>query len=167
MFNLKIHACRRFVKTVIYRNKVNNKNSLITGVTAGGGGWEPLGTPYFDNSTKREATAAVGQPAYLHCRVRNLADRAVRQLILNPISVKKGNNFVKRNRSLSSVLFDKILKQSFMSLRRAGLQCSGVFMVVSTGDPGLQELQRYRRMWRAYPIKKKNLFHRYYVKDLH
>ncbi|CAH0588025.1 unnamed protein product [Chrysodeixis includens] len=49
---------------------------ILFGVTAGGGGWEPLGTPYFDNSTKREATAAVGQPAYLHCRVRNLADRA-------------------------------------------------------------------------------------------
>uniref|UniRef100_A0A2H1W3S0 SFRICE_021100 n=1 Tax=Spodoptera frugiperda TaxID=7108 RepID=A0A2H1W3S0_SPOFR len=29
-----------------------------------------------------------------------------------------------------------------MSLGRAGLQCSGVFMVVSTVDPGLQELQR-------------------------
>ncbi|GBP62722.1 hypothetical protein EVAR_56240_1 [Eumeta japonica] len=50
--------------------------SCRTGVSAGGGGWEPLGQPYFDNSTKREATAAVGQPAYLHCRVRNLADRA-------------------------------------------------------------------------------------------
>uniref|UniRef100_A0A2H1V613 SFRICE_034016 n=1 Tax=Spodoptera frugiperda TaxID=7108 RepID=A0A2H1V613_SPOFR len=53
-----------------------NSNIQKQGVTAGGGGWEPLGTPYFDNSTKREATAAVGQPAYLHCRVRNLADRA-------------------------------------------------------------------------------------------
>ncbi|CAF4827198.1 unnamed protein product [Pieris macdunnoughi] len=50
---------------------------ILFGVTSGGGGWEPLGQPYFDNSTKREATAAVGQPAYLHCRVRNLADRAV------------------------------------------------------------------------------------------
>ncbi|GBP63112.1 hypothetical protein EVAR_98100_1 [Eumeta japonica] len=37
---------------------------------------ESLGQPYFDNATKREYTAAVGQPAYLHCRVRNLADRA-------------------------------------------------------------------------------------------
>ncbi|KAF9807633.1 hypothetical protein SFRURICE_008846 [Spodoptera frugiperda] len=34
--------------------------------------------------------------------------------------------------------------QSFISLGRAGLQCSGVFMVVSTVDPGLQELQRLR-----------------------
>ncbi|XP_053611300.1 hemicentin-2-like [Plodia interpunctella] len=50
---------------------------ILFGVSAGGGGWEPLGQPYFDNSTKREATAAVGQPAYLHCKVRNLADRAV------------------------------------------------------------------------------------------
>ncbi|XP_045501124.1 hemicentin-2-like [Colias croceus] len=50
---------------------------ILFGVTAGGGGWEPLGQPYFDNTTRREATAAVGQPAYLHCRVRNLADRAV------------------------------------------------------------------------------------------
>ncbi|KAF9807835.1 hypothetical protein SFRURICE_000616 [Spodoptera frugiperda] len=35
-------------------------------------------------------------------------------------------------------------KQSFISLGRAGLQCSGVFMFVSTVDPGLQELQRGR-----------------------
>ncbi|XP_072938385.1 zwei Ig domain protein zig-8-like [Epargyreus clarus] len=33
--------------------------------------------PTFDNSTKREYTAAVGQPAYLHCRVKNLGDRSV------------------------------------------------------------------------------------------
>ncbi|XP_052742457.1 hemicentin-2 isoform X2 [Bicyclus anynana] len=33
--------------------------------------------PHFDNSTKREYTAAVGQPAYLHCRVKNLSDRSV------------------------------------------------------------------------------------------
>ncbi|KAF9787556.1 hypothetical protein SFRURICE_001608 [Spodoptera frugiperda] len=46
-------------------------------------------------------------------------------------------------------------KQSFISLGRAGLQCSGVFMFVSTVDPGLQELQRYGRLWRACPIKKK------------
>ncbi|KAF9800199.1 hypothetical protein SFRURICE_004412 [Spodoptera frugiperda] len=36
-------------------------------------------------------------------------------------------------------------RQSFISLRRAGLQCSGVSMFVSTVDPGLQELQRYGR----------------------
>ncbi|KAJ0175115.1 hypothetical protein K1T71_009256 [Dendrolimus kikuchii] len=38
---------------------------------------ESIGQPYFDNTTKREYTAAVGQPAYLHCRVKNLGDRAV------------------------------------------------------------------------------------------
>uniref|UniRef100_A0A2H1W7J6 SFRICE_009556 n=1 Tax=Spodoptera frugiperda TaxID=7108 RepID=A0A2H1W7J6_SPOFR len=38
--------------------------------------------------------------------------------------------------------FRSIKLQSFMSLGRAGLQCFGVFMVVSTVDPGLQELQR-------------------------
>uniref|UniRef100_A0A2H1VYW9 SFRICE_016170 n=1 Tax=Spodoptera frugiperda TaxID=7108 RepID=A0A2H1VYW9_SPOFR len=32
---------------------------------------------------------------------------------------------------------------SFMSLGCAGLQCSGVFMVVSSVDPGLQKLQRF------------------------
>ncbi|CAG9117196.1 unnamed protein product [Plutella xylostella] len=37
---------------------------------------EPSSQPYFDNATKREYTAAVGQPAYLHCRVKNLGDRA-------------------------------------------------------------------------------------------
>ncbi|KAK2577823.1 hypothetical protein KPH14_001092 [Odynerus spinipes] len=40
--------------------------------------WEqPFSQPYFDNTTKRETTTTVGQPAYLHCRVRNLGDRAV------------------------------------------------------------------------------------------
>ncbi|KAF9796639.1 hypothetical protein SFRURICE_012732 [Spodoptera frugiperda] len=43
--------------------------------------------------------------------------------------------------------------QSFMSLGLAGLQCSGVFKVVSTLDPGLKELQRYGRKWRTCTIK--------------
>ncbi|XP_026740955.1 limbic system-associated membrane protein-like [Trichoplusia ni] len=67
------------------------------GITAGGGGdsseeittttvdyglnitasTESVIQPYFDNATKRDYTAAVGQPAYLHCRVKNLGDRAV------------------------------------------------------------------------------------------
>ncbi|KAF9797115.1 hypothetical protein SFRURICE_019736 [Spodoptera frugiperda] len=34
-------------------------------------------------------------------------------------------------------------RQSLMSLERAGFQCSGVIMLVSTVDPGLQELQRF------------------------
>ncbi|CAH1153619.1 unnamed protein product [Phaedon cochleariae] len=33
--------------------------------------------PYFDNSTKKEYVTTVGQTAHLHCRVRNLGDRAV------------------------------------------------------------------------------------------
>uniref|UniRef100_A0A2H1W4X2 SFRICE_038680 n=1 Tax=Spodoptera frugiperda TaxID=7108 RepID=A0A2H1W4X2_SPOFR len=37
-----------------------------------------------------------------------------------------------------------------MSLGRAGLLCCGVFMVVSTVNPGAQELQRYRRLWRHW-----------------
>lgn len=40
--------------------------------------WDtPYAHPYFDNTTKRDITATVGQPALLHCRVRNLGDRAV------------------------------------------------------------------------------------------
>lgn len=33
--------------------------------------------PYFHNVLKRNYTAAVGQPAYLHCIVKNLGDREV------------------------------------------------------------------------------------------
>ncbi|CRK99597.1 CLUMA_CG012909, isoform A [Clunio marinus] len=33
--------------------------------------------PYFDNTTKRDITVTIGQTAILHCRVRNLGDRAV------------------------------------------------------------------------------------------
>lgn len=40
--------------------------------------WEQgLSYPYFDNSTRRDVITTVGQTAYLHCRVRNLGDRAV------------------------------------------------------------------------------------------
>ncbi|XP_011211388.2 V-set and immunoglobulin domain-containing protein 10 isoform X1 [Bactrocera dorsalis] len=39
----------------------------------GGGG----GEPQFENTTEREVIAAVGTTARLHCRVRNLGDRAV------------------------------------------------------------------------------------------
>ncbi|KAF9795192.1 hypothetical protein SFRURICE_004564 [Spodoptera frugiperda] len=42
-------------------------------------------------------------------------------------------------------------RQSFMCLGRAGLQCFGVLMVVSTVDTGLQELQRYDRRTRHCP----------------
>lgn len=40
--------------------------------------WETqYGLPFFDNTTKRDVIATVGQSAKLHCRVRNLGDRAV------------------------------------------------------------------------------------------
>ncbi|KAF7287718.1 hypothetical protein GWI33_003358 [Rhynchophorus ferrugineus] len=38
---------------------------------------QPFSQPYFDNTTRREYTTTVGQTAHLHCRVRNLGDRAV------------------------------------------------------------------------------------------
>jgi hypothetical protein len=38
---------------------------------------ENYSQPYFDNSTKRDITVTIGQTAVLHCRVRNLGDRAV------------------------------------------------------------------------------------------
>lgn len=38
---------------------------------------ENYSQPYFDNSTKRDITATIGQTSLLHCRVRNLGDRAV------------------------------------------------------------------------------------------
>lgn len=44
--------------------------------------WEqPFSQPYFDNTTRREVTTTVGQTAHLHCRVRNLGDRAVHIII--------------------------------------------------------------------------------------
>lgn len=83
-------------------------NVFISGISAGGGSadihedvvtttfdpgnitavTESVGQPYFDNITKREYTAAVGQPAYLHCRVKNLADRAVSD---SPNHLSEGN----------------------------------------------------------------------------
>ncbi|KAJ8669388.1 hypothetical protein QAD02_000647, partial [Eretmocerus hayati] len=40
--------------------------------------WEQsFSQPFFDNTTKKDTTTTIGQSAYLHCRVRNLGDRAV------------------------------------------------------------------------------------------
>ena len=38
---------------------------------------ENYAQPYFDNTTRRDITVTIGQTAMLHCRVRNLGDRAV------------------------------------------------------------------------------------------
>lgn len=95
-------------------------NVFISGISAGGGSphihedvitttldpgnitavTESVGQPYFDNNTKREYTAAVGQPAYLHCRVKNLADRAVSD---NPnlTQAHKLKHYYVKSRSLS------------------------------------------------------------------
>lgn len=60
---------------------------LITGFVQGGSEqnthWDqPFSQPYFDNSTRWEVTTTVGLTAHLHCRVRNLGDRAVRILLI-------------------------------------------------------------------------------------
>ncbi|XP_055387744.1 protein sidekick-1-like isoform X2 [Condylostylus longicornis] len=40
--------------------------------------WDnPYLEPYFDNTTRRDVTVTVGQTALLHCKVKNLGDRAV------------------------------------------------------------------------------------------
>ena len=38
---------------------------------------ENYAQPYFDNTTRRDITVTIGQTSILHCRVRNLGDRAV------------------------------------------------------------------------------------------
>lgn len=57
---------------------------IVTSQSSGGESpssyWdENYSSPYFDNSTKRDITATIGQTSLLHCRVRNLGDRAVRE----------------------------------------------------------------------------------------
>lgn len=50
---------------------------------------ETYSQPYFDNSTRRDLTVTIGQTALLHCRVRNLGDRAVSpQLFFSPLHSK-------------------------------------------------------------------------------
>ncbi|KAF9824527.1 hypothetical protein SFRURICE_001175, partial [Spodoptera frugiperda] len=49
---------------------------------------------------------------------------------------------------ISSDLFRCGIQDSHSCPWDVGLQCSDVFMVVSTVDPGVQELQRYGRLWR-------------------
>lgn len=72
--------------------------------------WEqPFSQPYFDNTTKRETTTTVGQSAYLHCRVRNLGDRAVSpkfpyQELVVVITAPKFGNLASRYAVIASLL---------------------------------------------------------------
>lgn len=64
---------------------LKKKSHFITVIINSSGGDTPASSywdenysqPYFDNSTKRDITVTIGQTAILHCRVRNLGDRAV------------------------------------------------------------------------------------------
>lgn len=50
----------------------------INGADAPSSYWDDnYSQPYFDNTTRRDVTVTIGQTAVLHCRVRNLGDRAV------------------------------------------------------------------------------------------
>jgi hypothetical protein len=50
---------------------------------------ENYSQPYFDNSTRRDITVTIGQTATLHCRVRNLGDRAVSLFCQTPIYISQ------------------------------------------------------------------------------
>lgn len=84
-------------KKYLYLFAECSPKNVNTGGGGGGGGagansvvehhpssyWDQsFNAPYFDNTTKRETTTTVGQTAYLHCKVRNLGDRAVSVIIL-------------------------------------------------------------------------------------
>lgn len=60
----------------------NNPNSVVEHHPASSYWEQPFSQPYFDNATERHPVTTVGQVAYLHCRVRNLGDRAVSHLFL-------------------------------------------------------------------------------------
>jgi hypothetical protein len=54
--------------------------------------WEvPYAQPYFENTTKREITAIVGKTTHLHCKVRNLGDRAVSKKLTRKNCQKRGH----------------------------------------------------------------------------
>ena len=56
---------------------------ILSGSDAQSSYWdENYSQPYFDNTTKRDMTVTIGQTALLHCRVRNLGDRAVSYLFV-------------------------------------------------------------------------------------
>ncbi|KAK9506645.1 hypothetical protein O3M35_008540 [Rhynocoris fuscipes] len=66
----------------MYKNKFYFTGGFIQEGPTSHSYWDQtFNQPYFDNSTRREVTTTVGQSAYLHCRVRNLGDRAVSNLI--------------------------------------------------------------------------------------
>ncbi|CAG9804985.1 unnamed protein product [Chironomus riparius] len=71
---IKLYLYNLFLFMNINANDIININSETTQPT-----WQNTnyGLPYFDNMTKRDITATVGQSAKLHCVVRNLGDRAV------------------------------------------------------------------------------------------
>ncbi|CAH2049317.1 unnamed protein product, partial [Iphiclides podalirius] len=66
-----------FVPLGLIADKHGAKNEDAFGFTNGTVKMKYNNEPYFYNVLKRNYTAAVGQPAYLHCIVKNLGDREV------------------------------------------------------------------------------------------
>jgi hypothetical protein len=62
---------------------------------------ENYAQPYFDNTTRRDLTVTIGQTALLHCRVRNLGDRAVSMMVgvLSALSVSEAGGGLRVLRS--------------------------------------------------------------------
>ncbi|XP_065165689.1 hemicentin-1-like isoform X2 [Atheta coriaria] len=64
--------------TVVLSHYGGREHGRSQGASEHSAYWEqPFSQPYFDNSSRRDVTSTVGQTAHLHCRVRNLGDRAV------------------------------------------------------------------------------------------
>ena len=82
-----------FYKFFLHKNRMNKflhnlyfyftVTITLSGSDAQSSFWdENYSQPYFDNTTKRDMTVTIGQTALLHCRVRNLGDRAVSYLLV-------------------------------------------------------------------------------------
>ncbi|KAF9819608.1 hypothetical protein SFRURICE_005561 [Spodoptera frugiperda] len=94
------------------------------------------------------AAGSEGRPE--HPRLFSLLLKLYTQMIETFVAKELSNKGLFHARIKFRILHSNLLLspflQSFMSLRRGGLQCSGVFMVIPTVDPGLQDLQRF---WEA------------------
>ena len=85
---------------------------------------ESYSQPYFDNTTRRDITVTLGQTALLHCRVRNLGDRAVSFFLVQHFSshckkkIKSNNAVAKEKMWSDSALREKFITQQILAASR-------------------------------------------------
>ncbi|XP_070509832.1 zwei Ig domain protein zig-8-like [Chironomus tepperi] len=103
---------------------------------------ESYAQPYFDNSTRRDITVTIGQTATLHCRVRNLGDRAVSWIRKRDLHIMTIGILTYTNDQRYQALHTEGSDEWSLRISSAQTRDSGVFECQVSTEPKISQAYR-------------------------